>query len=156
MNIKEFSNNIIDNLKKEFTTLENNYNVIEKKISNYSNENNKLKNKIKELELKNNELIEEIKSKSGSSLWQSMILQIQEKDNYIEEIKKDLNFYKRQYLLKNDNLNDNLNDNSFEVIKNNEDTKSVEKVSKKKIKKKKIIEVNDDIDSLEKELMNIN
>lgn len=58
-------------------------------IAKLTEENNLLRKKI-------NELNEEKKSKSSSVLWETTQTQLGEKDKIIEQLKKDVEFYKRQ------------------------------------------------------------
>lgn len=73
---------ILNTLLVENTTLKSNFDDL-------TNENIALKQQI-------NELIEEKKQKSSSTLWTSINEQLKEKDILIEQLKKDIEFYKRQ------------------------------------------------------------
>jgi hypothetical protein len=56
--------------------------------------NNQL-NIINDLKCRVRELVEEKKSKSSSALWETTTVQLKEKDQIIEGLKKDIEFYKR-------------------------------------------------------------
>ena len=127
-------------------------------ISQITYENIELKNK-------NKELLEEKKSKSSSTLWESTHKQLREKDVIIEQLKKDSDFYKRQYKASNilsnypysnlseqntiklekeinkinihNNNNDDNNDNDNDNDKKNKKDKKKKDKTKEKSKKDK-------------------
>ncbi len=114
---------------------------------------------------------EKLKSKSSSSIWESMQVQLQDKDKLIEQLKKDLNFYQRQSVINNitqvnnttqtniEKKEDNLievSDNEIIIEKKDKKVKKDKKDKKDKKSKGKIIhntEDIDDVDDLEKELL---
>jgi len=74
-------------------------------------------------ELKNKDLTNKLKSKSSSSIWENMQMQLKEKDKQIEEIKKELDFYKRNLNMKN----------NIEITESNDKIKPEEEKLKKMI-----------------------
>ncbi len=103
--IKKMSNskiinkvNTVKEILDSMNEIESNY---QNQISNLDAEIQGLKLKIVEQDKKILELNDKVKSKTSSAIWESMQVQLQEKDKVIEQIKKDLDFYKRQYQVKN-------------------------------------------------------
>ncbi len=148
-----------------------------KQINNLDAEIEGLKLKIVEQDKKILELNEKVKSKTSSAIWESMQGQLQEKDKVIEQIKKDLDFYKRQYLVKNSDIDTKVDNKPniksdkkviepVAVTKSKEEKEEleeniiqVEKKSKKdkkskdkKSKKSEKVET-DDLDDLERDLI---
>ncbi len=150
-------------------------------INNLDAEIEGLKLKIVEQDKKILELNDKVKSKTSSAIWESMQGQLQEKDKVIEQIKKDLDFYKRQYLVKNTDIEtkvelktdiksekkvlepvpvmvskskdetEELEENIVQVEKKSKKDKK-EKKSKDKKSKKSSDEI-DNLDDLERDLM---
>lgn len=90
--------NMVKEILDSMIEIESNY---QNQISNLDAEIQGLKLKIVEQDKKILELNDKVKSKTSSAIWESMQVQLQEKDKVIEQIKKDLDFYKRQYQVKN-------------------------------------------------------
>ena len=91
LTLEQFNNNFqnyIIKIKEEYDFLTNSIKMVEEKNFNLTQENINLKNTIDELN-------KEKKAKSSSTLWESMNSKIIEKDNIIEQLKKDIEFYKR-------------------------------------------------------------
>lgn len=95
--IIKIRNAIEDELRSLFVDVKE----LEDRFEEELNKNEFLINKILELETKNKDLNNKLKSKSSSSIWENMQIQLHEKDKQIEEIKKELDFYKRNYNVKN-------------------------------------------------------
>ena len=106
---------------------------LEEKNNIIVEENNRLKNTIEELN-------KEKKAKTSSTIWESMNAKLSEKDTIIEQLKKDIEFYKRtgtktniaekwQSTISKSNekiniqLSDKLVEKTFNTIKNNCDIK---------------------------------
>lgn len=166
-------NDIFKEINIEYEKFKEQLNLLNEQNNNLMQENILLKNTVKNL---TNDLNIEKKTKSSSTLWECMNAKLSEKDTIIEQLKKDIEFYKRttdnktnimeKYqhninIINNNNkstesniqLNDN---NTFNDIK--EENKTIKSKEKKK-KKKKNIELYDDKDEmekLEKELANKN
>lgn len=83
----DFNSNI-DLIKNEYDKLIFQINELEKKNNILEQENIKLTNTI-------NELNKEKKAKASSTIWESMNSKLTEKDIIIEQLKKDIEFYKR-------------------------------------------------------------
>ncbi len=168
----------ITNIKKYLELISSNYDNIILNESNKDKEIDDLKNKIIELEKKITDLNDKIKSKSSSSIWESMQLQLQEKDKVIEQLKKDINFYSRQNVINSVPVtNSDKKISQQEITTNNKQTinnqtevndlldskntndiiekkeKKVKKDKKEKKSKKKIEQEIEDIDDLEKDLL---
>jgi hypothetical protein len=166
-------------LETEFFCFVENINELKQSLIEEKNKNKELNSQITQLELKNKELGDKLKSKANSAIWEKSILLIQEKDKQIELIKKDLDFYKRNYNIKTfegktifENLSSK-NETKIEKIQVKEQVKEkvkeeiveevkeqvkeeiVEEVKlKKKKKTKKPIQVDDTtLEDLEKELL---
>lgn len=89
--LKEFQNVINTNInliKDEHNKFILQTKELEKKCNLLQEENTKLTNII-------NELNKEKKAKASSTIWESMNTKLAEKDNIIEQLKKDVEFYKR-------------------------------------------------------------
>ena len=205
-----FENNFVK-IKEEYNLLIKQMKITEEKNIYLEQENIKLKNTISELN-------REKKEKSSSAIWESMNSKLGEKDVIIEQLKKDIEFYKRtgtktnvgekyQYnllkqnssiftepiyttqnnsiIIENNIQNKIINDNKqieivkneqieivkneqIEIVKNEQieivmenqvaSTKKLKDKSKdksEKKKKKKIIEEENDLDDLEKELADL-
>ena len=82
-----FNSNISD-IKKEYYKLDNQIKELENKNNILIEENIKLSNVIEELN-------KEKKAKASSTIWESMNTKLSEKDIVIEQLKKDIEFYKR-------------------------------------------------------------
>lgn len=78
----------INSIKYEQNNLIKKINELENLNEKLSNDNLNLKNIIEELN-------KEKKAKSSSTIWESMNTKLAEKDNIIEKLKKDVEFYKR-------------------------------------------------------------
>ena len=180
--IPEIMNKINNIVSNEVSILFNEISNLENGLKIEKENNKKLLDTVLELEKKNADLSEKIKNKSTSAIWESMQGQLQEKDKQMEQIKKELDFYKRQYNVKNPETIcvNNLVTGIFG--KNNKDTKDIVEVvkevkeevkveveeveveedkpkKKKKSKSKKMIKIDennnlDNMDDLERELMN--
>ena len=172
-----FYNNKMTDVIDEYNKLKQLKNSIDKNNFDLVNQNYELKKRI-------DELIEEKKSKSSSTLWESTQKQLKEKDFLIEQLKKDIEFYKRQSTKTNlmdkypYNPNKDINENTYTNENNdNNETKQIKETidaneikSKKKKekskdktdkkKKKEVIKINDDddddVNELEKELLGFN
>ena len=189
-----FENNFVK-IKEEYNLLIKQMKITEEKNIYLEQENIKLKNTISELN-------REKKEKSSSAIWESMNSKLGEKDVIIEQLKKDIEFYKRtgtktnvgekyQYnllkqnssiftepiyttqnnsiIIENNIQNKIINDNKqIEIVKNEQieivmenqvaSTKKLKDKSKdksEKKKKKKIIEEENNLDDLEKELADL-
>lgn len=89
--LKEFQSNFnsnIDLIKNEYDKLILQINELEEKNNILEQENIKLTNTIEELN-------KEKKAKASSTIWESMNSKLAEKDIIIEQLKKDIEFYKR-------------------------------------------------------------
>lgn len=89
--LNEFQSNFnsnIDLIKNEHTKLTHQIKELEEKNNLLEQENTKLTNTI-------NELNKEKKAKASSTIWESMNSKFAEKDVIIEQLKKDIEFYKR-------------------------------------------------------------
>lgn len=172
-NISNELNNIISSHNNEINFINDKLEseIIFKKI--LENKILNLEENICELKLKINVLNEKNKEKSSSSIWESMNVKLQEKDSIIEELKKELEYKKRQSDIKNkDNVQNNLEviienkkiiDNDIkkviienEKIINNDESNKLQNndIKKKKVKKvKKVLISEKDLDELEKELL---
>ena len=84
-----------NNLNEQIINIFNEYNLLKDTIDSNSKTILSLTEDNKNLKTRINELIEEKKSKSSSALWESTQVQLREKDLIIENLKKDLEFYKR-------------------------------------------------------------
>ena len=73
----------ISNIKNYLDNINHNFESIVQFENEKNKEINELKEKIKEQEKKLNDYAEKIKSKSSSSIWESMQVQLQEKDKMI-------------------------------------------------------------------------
>jgi len=130
-------------------------NKLEEKCNLLEQENTKLTNII-------NELNKEKKAKASSTIWESMNTKLAEKDNVIEQLKKDVEFYKRIVPKSNvtkSNLSDSIEVKDVKDVKEEKTsikTKSVEKeielkdevlevVEKEPVKQKDKIIVEDEI-----------
>jgi hypothetical protein len=154
-------------MEKIISELTNNFNL---QINKIVNEHNLLKNTIddknKNIEVltednygfktRINEMIEEKKSKSSSALWESTQVQLKEKDLIIDNLKKELEFYKRNsksnnvmdkypYNINNNTINNNnTNSNTKSNINKNElEIHSINDVSKQKNNISKLSEKNE-------------
>ena len=70
----------------------------EESTNHFKKINEEYEEKILDLENKNKDLNERLKSKTASAIWANMQVQLQEKDKQIDDIKKELEFYKRKDL----------------------------------------------------------
>ena len=165
-------------LETELQDMFENGTELEKKLYREEIKNKELEDKILDLENKNKDLNERLKSKTASAIWANMQVQLQEKDKQIEDIKKDLEFYKRNYTakpLENKSVYEN-NNKQTETSKSNiklniiheviqeikqeievevEEVKEEIKKKKKKTKSKKVELIDNSVlDDLEKELLN--
>lgn len=89
--IREFNNlynDKINLIKQEHYKSTNLINELNQTIGSLKDENLNLKKRI-------GELVEEKKSKSSSALWETTQSQLKEKDIVIEQLKKEIDFYKR-------------------------------------------------------------
>ena len=82
-----FNSNITD-VKNEYYKLNNQIKELENNNDVLKEENRKLSNIIEELN-------KEKKAKASSTIWESMNTKLSEKDIIIEQLKKDIEFYKR-------------------------------------------------------------
>ena len=89
-------------LEAELKDVMNDITELENILQDEEKKNEFLMDRVEELELKNKELSDKLKSKTSSAIWENMQVQLQEKDKQIEQIKKDLDFYKRNYDMKNE------------------------------------------------------
>ena len=87
-------------LELELKSVMEDISELESILQEEERKNEFLLNKVEELEVKNKELSDKLKSKTSSSIWENMQVQLQEKDKQIEQIKKELDFYKRNHNLK--------------------------------------------------------
>ena len=135
--MEKITNELTNNFNIEIHKIVNEYNLLKdivdnknKIIHSLTENNNVLKTKI-------NEMIEEKKSKSSSALWESTQLQLTEKDLIIDNLKKDIEFYKRNH--KSNNVIDkypyNGNNNKYES-----EIKNIIDVSKQKVNLNKVVE----------------
>jgi len=109
-------------LETELQDMFENGTELEKKLYQEELKNQELQDKILDLENKNKDLNDRLKSKSASAIWANMQVQLQEKDKQIEDIKKDLEFYKRNYTakpLENKSVYENNNNKQSEISKQN-------------------------------------
>ena len=136
------------------TIIENNKNILfyEDKIINlnnqYSDEINKLKLTIKTLST-------ELNTKSSKSIWENTQQKIKEKDNEIDQLKKIIEFNKRQQIINSVN-NTQINTQNIEKELFNKPIKSsviIDDIDKNKIKKKSIVK-QEQINQLDNELEN--
>jgi hypothetical protein len=137
-------------------------------INRKDNEIQQLKNKIIEQDKKIIDLVEKVKSKSSSAIWESMQLQLQDKDKMIDQFKKDIDFYKRQYLVKNsetakiedstishkhvEKIDGKIDDEIDQFVREELKKKKKKDKKEKKDKNKKI--ESEDLDDLERDLLN--
>ncbi len=160
----------------ELEVVFNDIDKLKEELKNEKDRNLELNNMVSTLKEKNTELGEKLKNKSNSSIWESAQIQLHEKDKQIEQIKKELEFYKRHYDMKNPEIvledksqvtkttkNNTIlkNEEVNEIIKENvqdeiSETKEEKPKKKKKSKSKKKVETEeiDNLDDLERELMN--
>ena len=130
---------------------DNNTNLNEKvekyelQLNELININEELKNKNYELIIKVKELEEKNNSKSSKLIWENTQNIIKEKDNEIDKLKKDILYYERQNLIKSKQNTKEQNTKEENII--------VEKKVKKSKKKINIINTQNDIDDLEKDLL---
>ncbi len=120
-------------LETELTSLAEDIHELEQAYIQEENKNEVLTNHIIQLEFKNKELSDKLKSKSNSAIWENMQHQLQEKDKQIEQIKKELDFYKRNYNVKTfegqtifENTPVNKNDIKVEKVENKKKETKVE------------------------------
>lgn len=152
-------------LEDELKSLMVDVKELEDHVEYVENQNDLLIKKVEELEIKNKDLAYKLKSKSSSSIWENMQVQLQEKDKQIEDIKKELDFYKRNYNVKNyDRSNaSNVQIVPVEQIKSINPIDSTKLVDsdeekpkkKKKSKLKKSSKGSKELDDLENELLNL-
>jgi len=161
-------------LESELKSVMEDISELESILQDEERKNEFLLSKVEELESKNKELSDKLKSKTSSSIWENMQVQIQEKDKQIEQIKKELDFYKRNHNLKTTGPQTVLENKSVkkevtvkkeekvkEVVKEEinepkqvDEPKQEDKKKKKKTKSKKPEPDPDTLDDLEKELLN--
>jgi hypothetical protein len=160
-------------LELELISVMEDISELESILQEEERKNEFLLNKVEELEAKNKELSDKLKSKTSSSIWENMQVHIQEKDKQIEQIKKELDFYKRNHNLKITEPQTGLENKPVkkdivkeeknkvkevkEVIKEEEveEIKPEDKPKKKKKTKSKKQELDPEaLDDLEKELLN--
>jgi hypothetical protein len=100
--LDEFKNNFdnnINKIKEEYNLLKTQIKKLEEQNTNLEQENIKLKNSIDELN-------REKKAKASSTLWESLNSKVVEKDNIIEQLKKEIEFYNRTCIKNNINICD--------------------------------------------------
>lgn len=149
-------------LEAELKDVMNDITELENILQDEEKKNEFLMYRVEELELKNKELSDKLKSKTSSAIWENMQVQLQEKDKQIEQIKKDLDFYKRNYDMKNEKPTkkstkthkEEVKQEIKEVIKEVIKEEVKEEVKPKKKKKAKKSEPVEMLDDLEKELLN--
>ena len=128
-------NNITEYLKLELVKINNEYNSLTNIIDDKNNKINLLTEEIDVLKKKNNDLTYENKSKSSSSLWESTQLQLKEKDLIIENLKKDIEFYKR-----NGKTNNIMN--IYQPNENNIKNSTIQETEDVKLKEQEQIQMN--------------
>jgi hypothetical protein len=136
-------------LETELQDMFENGTELEKKLYQEELKNQELQDKILDLENKNKDLNERLKSKSASAIWANMQVQLQEKDKLIEDIKKDLEFYKRNYTakpLENKSVYENNNNKLSEISKQN-----VKQEVKQEIKQ----EIKQEVEQIEIEVVKV-
>ena len=157
-------------LEAELKDVMNDITELENILQDEEKKNEFLIDRVEELELKNKELTDKLKSKTSSSIWENMQVQLQEKDKQIEQIKKDLDFYKRNYDMKNDKqtkkstkthkdevkqvIKEEVKEEVKQEVKEEVKQEVKEEVKPKKKKKAKKSEPVELLDDLEKELLN--
>ena len=128
----------MENIIKEFDEFYNKknneilteYNKLEVIINNSNNTIELLVEENNLLKKKNNEMIEEKKLKSSSTIWESTQTQLKEKDLIIEQLKKDVEFYKRQ--CNKSNVTEKYPYNSNNNVENIKTMKSINESSNNK------------------------
>jgi len=156
---------IISEIRKIYDENKN----FKQKVDIYESELNELKNITEELKNKNYELVIKVKeledknnSKSSKLIWENTQNVIKEKDIEIDKLKKDILYYERQNLIKSkQSVNDKQENITVEKKQENvtmdekEENVTIEKKPKKSKKKINIINTQNNIDDLEKDLLSI-
>ena len=144
---------IITEIKKIFEDNKNfkeKIEIYESNLKDLRNMNEELKYKNNELEIKVKDLEEKNNSKSSKLIWENTKNILKEKDIEIDKLKKDILYYERQNLIKTKHIT---NENNIE--ENRVENSTVDKKIKKSKKKINIINTQNDIDDLEKDLLSI-
>jgi hypothetical protein len=144
-------------LETELQDMFENGTELEKKLYQEELKNQELQDKILDLENKNKDLNERLKSKSASAIWANMQVQLQEKDKQIEDIKKDLEFYKRNYTakpLENKSVYENNNNKQSEISKQNV-KQEVNVEVKQEVKQEMKPEVKQEVEQIEIEVVKV-
>ena len=102
--MEKIINELTDNFNMQVNKIVNEYNLLKDSFDNKNKTIQSLTEDNHILKIRINEMIEEKKSKSSSALWESTQLQLGEKDLIIDNLKKDIEFYKRNH--KNNNVID--------------------------------------------------
>jgi len=105
--MEKFKNDFIDNLN----LVGEEYKLLKTKISNLSEQNTNLEQENTKLKNTIDELNREKKLKSSSTLWESLNSKVIEKDSIIEQLKKEIEFYKRAGTKNSTNITDKYQSN---------------------------------------------
>lgn len=134
-----------NNLNQEMMNVLYEYNLLKDIIDNNNKTILTLTEDNKELKVRINQMVEEKKSKSSSALWESTQVQLREKDIQIENLKKELEFYKRNS--KSNNLMEKYPYNHYNTttttttnISTSKNEKKEEKLEKKELSIKNNVE----------------
>ena len=152
---------IISEIRKIYDENKN----LKQKVNIYETDLNELKNKNYELVIKVKELEDKNNSKSSKLIWENTQNVIKEKDNEIDKLKKDILYYERQNLIKSKQENITVDKKQENIIVDKkqenvtmdekEENVTIEKKPKKSKKKINIINTQNNIDDLEKDLLSI-
>jgi hypothetical protein len=151
--MEKITGELVNNFNSQISKIINEYNLLNNLVQEQNKQIQLLTEDKNNLKTRINEMQEEKKSKSSSALWESTQLQLKEKDLIIENLKKDIEFYKRNY--KN---NTNLMD-KYPFSGNNNKNESVNQLNIEISKQKnnfnnsnKLVNITDYIDSTKKEV----